>query len=267
MHYKMLAVDFDLTLSRQDRSVSLRNQRAIREAEERGLRIVLSSGRMPVAAQAMALPYFSPDTPAILGNGTVLYMPSGDKYLWEQMLPEETVLTLIDWLCRRQDGACIVWCRDRVYVNTMNELAERYCRICGTVAHTIPSPEELARKGVYKLLFYAQPPVVTRVTHELEDECPARISYFPSGPNALELVADGVNKGTGLLRCADYLGISPEETAAIGDSGNDMDMLRTAALSVAVDNAAPEVKALADRIVPSCEDDGVAVLIEQLLSE
>lgn len=266
MRYKMLATDFDLTLSRQDQSVSERNQRAIREAEEAGLRVVLASGRLPAAARTI-FPYFSPDTPAVLCNGGILYLPRTDEILWENTLPEEEALALMDWFSRRTDGVCIVWCRDRIYASALNELSQQYCQRRRLPVHPLSSPKALAKAGVSKVLYYAPTEEMQSAAAAFAAHPPVQVSYFPSGPDILELVSFGVNKGAGLLRCAEYLGISPTEIAAVGDSGNDVDMLRTAAFPVAVDNAVPEVKALAQRIVPSCEDDGVAVLLAELLRE
>lgn len=78
----------------------------------------------------------------------------------------------------------------------------------------------------------------------------------------LELNAPGVNKGRGLMALAEYLGLRKDQVMACGDSGNDLEMVRMAGLGVAMENAFPEVKAVADVITLDNNHDGVAAAIE-----
>ena len=78
---------------------------------------------------------------------------------------------------------------------------------------------------------------------------------------ALELTARGVNKGEALLHLAAHLGIAKEEVLAIGDSGNDVEMLRAAGLSVAMGNATEAVKAMTHAVTDTNEQEGVAKAI------
>jgi hydroxymethylpyrimidine pyrophosphatase-like HAD family hydrolase len=82
----------------------------------------------------------------------------------------------------------------------------------------------------------------------------------------LELSAAGVTKAFGLERLAADHGIAHEEVVAFGDMPNDLAMLEWAGWSVAVANAHPDVLAIADEITASCDDDGVAQVIERLLT-
>ena len=81
----------------------------------------------------------------------------------------------------------------------------------------------------------------------------------------LEFTAQGVSKATGLRFLADYLGLTLAQTMAIGDSENDAEMLRAAGLGVAMGNAYPQVKALADAVTDDNESDGVAKAIQKYL--
>lgn len=82
---------------------------------------------------------------------------------------------------------------------------------------------------------------------------------------SLELTAAGVNKGTGLVKLCEHLGISVDETIAVGDADNDIAILKTAGLAVAMGNAEEYVKALADVVVADCDHDGCAEAIEKYL--
>lgn len=81
----------------------------------------------------------------------------------------------------------------------------------------------------------------------------------------LEVMADGVNKGTSLSFLADYLHIDPEEVVAFGDQENDIEMLKVSGVGVAMDNALEPVKAIAQQITTSNEEAGVAEVLEEYL--
>ena len=89
-----------------------------------------------------------------------------------------------------------------------------------------------------------------------------RAWIFFSEPHFLEITPPGLDKATSLAWLCSHLQITPEETAACGDSGNDISMLRFAGLGAAVGNALPEVKEAADCTVASNDEDGVAELVE-----
>lgn len=91
------------------------------------------------------------------------------------------------------------------------------------------------------------------------------VSYSMS--NNIEINALKANKGSALQWLFRYLGIAREESAAFGDGINDISMLREAGLGVAMANAEPAVLSAADTVTDSCDEDGVAVMIEKILSE
>ncbi len=87
------------------------------------------------------------------------------------------------------------------------------------------------------------------------------ISFCSSVPNNLEINSIYSNKGNALQQLCNHLGISPEDCMAIGDNGNDIDMLKIAGVSVAMGNATDEVKKIAKYQTLSCEQDGLAKAI------
>jgi hydroxymethylpyrimidine pyrophosphatase-like HAD family hydrolase len=87
-----------------------------------------------------------------------------------------------------------------------------------------------------------------------------------SGPGTVELQPCGVTKATGLALAAEHLGLSPRRTIAFGDMPNDIPMFLWAAHGVAMAGAHPELRAVADEVTASNEDDGVAVVLERLFS-
>ncbi|HEY8489239.1 MAG TPA: HAD-IIB family hydrolase, partial [Thermaerobacter sp.] len=86
-----------------------------------------------------------------------------------------------------------------------------------------------------------------------------------SGPGSFDLLPPGIHKAAGLERLAAHLGIPREQVVAVGDNDNDCEMLRWAGLGVAMGNAHPDVKAVADYVTATNGEDGVARLIEEVL--
>ena len=91
------------------------------------------------------------------------------------------------------------------------------------------------------------------------------ITVVCGGYNNLEFTRKGVDKGQGLIHLANYLGIPIEETMAIGDTENDLEILKTAGISVAMGNSIEDIKKLADYVTLTNEEDGVAHAIEHFL--
>lgn len=83
---------------------------------------------------------------------------------------------------------------------------------------------------------------------------------------ALHITDPAVNKGTSLVRVAEDMGILPEEILAVGDSENDLEFLKVAGVKVAVANAEPELKSIADYVTKKPYGDGVKEALERFLS-
>ena len=173
-------------------------------------------------------------------------------------------LTLLRW-CRRRASAAIVYGRSGIYTDRENAASEIYAQRSSCSPRLLPAPEAIAREGIYKVLLLGLPAAVRRAGKALHADPPCPIDCFTSSPEALEIVPPGVNKGSGLARVAELLGIPREETVAIGDGENDIAMLRWAGLGIAMANAPDSVKAAADVIAPHCDADGAAWAMEKYL--
>ena len=88
------------------------------------------------------------------------------------------------------------------------------------------------------------------------------MEVFRSAPFFVELMPKGIDKAQSLARLLDHLHLSPADLVAFGDGYNDLSMIRFAGMGVAMDNAAPELRAVANYITLSNEHDGVAAALE-----
>ena len=113
-----------------------------------------------------------------------------------------------------------------------------------------------------KLLMTGDPADMLKAENELSEILGDRMDVFRSAPFFLELVPKGIDKAKSLLRLLSKINLTPADMIAFGDGYNDLSMLKLAGMGVAMQNAAPEVRAEADYITLSNEEDGVAAALE-----
>ena len=131
------------------------------------------------------------------------------------------------------------------------------------VSDASPHPDDAVHSAVLFVLDADTWDVLARVAAVLPDG----VDVSPSGlPGSVELTPPGVHKGSGIAHLCERLGVDRRDVVAFGDGLNDHEMLRWAGRGVAMGNADPATKAVADEITASNDDDGVAVVIERLVT-
>ena len=271
--YRLIAADLDETLLDSGHHVPERVRAAISAARRLGARFVPATGR-PFASVAGTLDELgllgAPGEYVLSFNGGVITENSRSKPLTSCGLDPQRAEELYAFGARH--GFCMhLYTLDHVYVR--NYLPEERAYIGGRM-NIVETDETdlgfLAQTGehVVKLLFMS---LDMDLLHSTADHL-ARLGLTEglevvySSNRYLEFNAPGVSKGTGLLELARMLGIPPEETMAIGDSSNDIPMIRAAGLGVAVANATDETKATADYVCRENNDvGGVAEAIERFV--
>ena len=118
-----------------------------------------------------------------------------------------------------------------------------------------------------KLLMTGDASLMIKAEEELAEIVGNRMDVFRSAPFFIELVPKGIDKAQSLIRLLELIGLSTNDMIAFGDGYNDLSMLKLAGVGVAMANAVPEVRAEADFITKSNEEDGVAFAIEKFCYE
>lgn len=271
--YRLIAADLDETLLDSSHHVPERVRAAISAARERGARFVPATGR-PFASVSETLEELgllgAPGEYVLSFNGGVITENSQLRPLTSCGLEPARAEELYRYGVQR--GFCMhLYTLDHVYVR--NFIPEERAYIEGRM-NIVETDEKdlgfLAQTGesVVKLLFMSLDMGLLRQTERelTEMGLTEGLEVVYSSNRYLEFNAPGISKGAGLLELARMLGVPPEETMAIGDSSNDISMIRAAGLGVAVANATDEAKAAADYV---CRDDndagGVAEAIEKFV--
>ena len=126
MAYRLMAADYDLTLTGSDRKVSAHTRETIRAVYAAGKFVTLASGRLGGSAE-VARELFPGDVPLILGNGGLVQSCATGETLSETLMDEPTALTMLRW-CRRRASAAIVYGRSGIYTDRVNAASEMYAQ-------------------------------------------------------------------------------------------------------------------------------------------
>ena len=185
MAYRLMAADYDLTLTGSDRKVSAHTRETIRAVYAAGKFVTLASGRLGGSAE-VARELFPGDVPLILGNGGLVQSCTTGETLSETLMDEPTALTMLRW-CRRRASAAIVYGRSGIYTDRVNAASEMYAQRSSSTPLPLPSPEEAAHEGIYKILLLGLPLTVRRAAKKLHSAPPQPVDCFASSPEALEI--------------------------------------------------------------------------------
>jgi Cof subfamily protein (haloacid dehalogenase superfamily) len=154
---------------------------------------------------------------------------------------------------------------DLLYVAEVTPEARRYADFQHLEIHAVGDLRKWLDRDPTKLVAVGDPDALDELEDELVPHFGGRLFISKSLPYFLEFAHPNVSKGSGLAFVAERLGFRPEGTVACGDGENDRELLDWAGFGVAVANAHEDVLARADLVVPSVQEEGVAVLLEAYL--
>lgn len=258
---KLLVSDMDATLLSRDHTVSEQNRRAIEYFISEGGKFTVASGRMEAAIRH----YFSQMTinaPAILHNGAKLFDFEKNKILYEKSIEENRKNAIRRVHDELPQIGLEVYSNETVYVYRKCFETERFKTRSYDVVYELP--DEIWKEPWTKVLLIGKKELLDKYEPIYRNEYDEGYCVR-SGAYYLDVVANGVSKGIALERLSDILKIPRENIYAVGDNMNDIDMLKFAKTSCAVENAEPEVKQTADYIVPSCDDNAIAYIINNII--
>lgn len=261
--YKLVAIDLDDTLLDDDRRISPATARALEQAVNRGIAVTLATGRMFASAVKVA-EQLGLNVPLITYQGSLVKNAQTGEVLYERHVPAEAV-EQISGICRETGLHLQAYVDDRLYVREDNDKVRSYSENSGIPYHVEPDFGQILQKPQTKLLIVDDPVVLDGWLVRFRELFGESVQVTKSKPKFLEFTHPEGTKGHALRFLAGYFGCSMEETLAIGDSWNDRDMIEAAGLGIAMGNAVPELKALADYIAPSNREEGVRHAIERFL--
>ena len=276
MSVRLIAFDLDGTLLDDEKNVPPENLRALETAAARGVVLVPATGRIvrgiPEAVKALpGLRYF------IVSNGAGVYDAKEARLLYRGDVPVELALRCCEYMdtlpviydCyQNESGWMTRWMYEgcEAYFPTEPHMLEIVKRLRVPVDDL---KETLRQRGepLQKLQMFFKPEDLDERERQLRriPELFPELAATTSVSNNIEINSVNAGKGKALLALAKLLGIDPKDTLAFGDGTNDCEMLEMAGRGVAMQNADPKVKAVADEICESNNDAGVGKTILRLL--
>lgn len=259
---RLVASDLDGTLLRSDGTASERTGRALTAVQAAGIRTVLVTARPPRWLDPLSS-IVGDGGVAICGNGAFVYHVPSRKVLSHKGIESHEVAAIVADLRREIPGVTFAAERASGF-----GLEEGYLNLHPVPPDAVRGPiEDLAGEPVGKLLGrhprMPEPDFLAAVERVVGGR--GIVAYSGAGGLA-EISAPGVTKAAGLASWCDDLGIDAADVWAFGDMPNDLPMLAWAGTAFAMANAHPDVRAAADHVVPSNDDDGVAATLETLLA-
>ena len=264
--YSVLAVDLDETLLNDESSVSARTMAALEKWQGSGRRIVIATGRPPRSTRT--IPSALHGFPWICYNGAWIEL-EGDV-LFQTTIPVEDARRVVaEVQAAAPDCRIGVEIADQLYTNREGQWTS--ANLVGDVlAHTTrPAAKILTSLSELDAAQFerANGQVAARQSEIFLRGLPASCRALISPKyDLVQVIPSSASKAAALRWLLDRWGLSQEEVIAFGDDVNDVEMVAEAGLGVAMANAVPEVKAAADRITVSNEEDGVAVVLEAFLA-
>ncbi|MBO9130135.1 Cof-type HAD-IIB family hydrolase [Bacillus sp. 165] len=266
MTYKMIVLDLDDTLLRDDHTISPRTKQALMDAQRLGVKVVLASGRPTFAMHALAEELYLAEYGSFIlsFNGAKIINCKTKEELFSSTLPPETVHRLYD--ISRQEGVWIhTYMDDVIVTETDNAFTKIESEITGLPIAEVNSFVQAVTESVVKVLMVEEPERLAQVEEKLQQELADEMNVIRSKPFFLEFTEAGVTKGTSLNLLIQTLGITREEVIAVGDSYNDLAMIEFAGLGVAMGNAPDSIKQKANYVTDTNMNDGVAKVIEEFV--
>ena len=266
MKYKIIALDIDGTLNSSKHKILPETREALIAAQEKGLKVVLASGRptpgMMNLAKELELEKFGGFVLSYNG-GRITNIKTGEV-IYEVFLTPEEAHEIYDLAKENNvnimayDGEDIItedhdeYIQIEAHINTMQ--IKKTDNFKGAVVnHTI------------KTLTTGTPEVIAEIEKNYIEKFGDRFSICRSMPFFLEVMPQGINKAASLERLLESLNMTPSDMIACGDGFNDVEMIKYAGLGVAMGNAVDEVKIASDYVTRSNDENGIVDVIEKFI--
>ncbi len=269
--FQLVALDLDGTLFNSQSQVSDENKSAIRHFSAHGTSFVISTGRpytgLPLdLMESLGIRY------AITTNGAAVYKVPERECLFETCIPSDLAADILEELLTLNihinlflhgDAFAPAQCRKALLsIQSLPDSLKEYMLTTRTPIGDMPDFLRRQGEGVQKLtLNFPEGEDGTFPDRSkamaILDRYP-QVSYLCGGFNNLEFTMTGISKGKGLSLLCKHLDIPIDHAIACGDSENDLDIMKTAGLGVAMANAPEEIRNLADDVTLSNDEHGVA---------
>ncbi len=267
MTCKLIAMDLDGTLNNDQKQIDPPTRDALLGAQARGVRLLLASARplpglyrerdaLDLRANRGLLMAYNGGLIVEADTGEILASTTMETEDARRVLRELEALPVTPIL----DDGKVFYVTDK-----SGFMVEYECRNNRMTCEEVPVLADFLQFAPCKILMSVQPECLKAVQRQIAALLPPGLAVVQTAPFYLEVIPARINKGVGLCAACEAIGVGPGEAVAFGDSENDIEMLKAAGIGVAMGNADDAVKAAADMVTLSNNDNGIAAALRRMM--
>lgn len=262
---RFIVVDLDGTLLNSQHELSPCTERALKAVIAGGVPVALATGKTHHSAQGI-IRRLGLTTPGVYLQGLTIF--DADGVLRYQQTHDPVAAQGAVRYAEANGHTTIIYSGMRILVRERNHETDML------LAYGEPEPETVgpltALAGsipVNKVIVVDTVERVKSARAQLQAQLDGQVTLVQALDHMLEILPPGTSKGKGVQKLLEMVGVSPEHVLAMGDAENDIEMLQLAGVAVAMGQAKPAVKAVADYITASNDEDGVAQAVAHFLPD
>lgn len=262
---KFIVVDLDGTLLNDKHKISERNNEVIQKAIAQGIKVIIATGKTRTSAE-LIIKALNLDTPGVFVQGLIIY--NADGTIRQEHKLDANVARQVIQFSESEGFEVIAYSGNRLICRYLEDDVEEIATFGEPMPEAIGSLiNQVHTTKMNKLIIVGgSKRKLKALRWQLEQQLGGKLSFTDGGVlTSLEILPKGTNKGQGVKTLLRQLDANPENVMGIGDAENDVEMLQAVGFAVAVKNASEKTKAVADEIVASNNDDGVAEAIERFV--
>lgn len=277
MEIKAIVLDIDGTLLTSKKVISAKTKQALITAQEKGIKVILASGRPTTGMFTLAkeLEMTKYEGYLVSYNGSRVTDCKTNDVLFNQTMSVETGQSILEHL-KNFDVLPMIDKEDYLYVNDVYNnilklpdgdfnIIEYEARGGNFKLCEIDDLAAFATFPINKILIAAQPEYLQKHVKAIHAPFDETVTAAFSAPFYFEFTDKGIDKAKALNTVFPDLGIHSYNMIAFGDGHNDRSIIEYAGIGVAMGNAADELKAVADDVTLSCDEDGIAAGLDKYL--
>lgn len=272
MTYKLICLDMDGTLLNNNKKISDRTKKAIKEAHKKGVKIAISTGRIFTSAKYYAH-ILGISAPIIASNGAYIREKDKNEIIYKSILSKDQCIDIIN-ITKKYDF--------NFYLNTCDTIisSKPYPKGYTYLEMSSELPEDMKIKlevntKLEEEVFKKNGEIIKAICISNDSEILEKARQEILNLKSLEVVSSlgdnfeimnkGVSKGKGVQKLAEFYGLTNDEVICMGDGENDLSMIEYAGLGIAMGNAPDFIKEKANYITDTNDNDGVAKAIEKFV--
>jgi hypothetical protein len=259
---KLIALDIDGTIMDENYHISDRVKEAIINASQKGIKVVLATGRIYKSAKSI-VEMLQLDTPIISYHGSLV--KDDKKEYVHHKIDSKTALELVSGL-RKFDLQINTFINDELIVEKAGHHLIKYAKDRSLDYKVVESFESIENFNPTKIMIIDKnTDFVYKIRDVFRKTFSDKLYITKSTPVYCEFLNNKANKGNAILHLAKIFGFKQSEIMVAGDQDNDREMFEVAGFSVAMGNAVEEIKSIADFTADTVNNDGVAKVIEDFV--